>query len=134
MKKSLDLYLVSFDVALLVTAISNFWNPYVKSFQNLWLVLLAFIFSTFWWKSPLFEGFFELTPTQKLILKNRTLGLQSSGYGIWMKIHCSSLPICIGRGPKNSKSRLMWTRLNCLRLILYTGRCRKKSTLLKKLH
>ena len=33
-------------------------------------------------KSPLFEGFFGLTPTQKSILKNRTLWLQSSGYGI----------------------------------------------------
>ena len=37
---------------------------------------------TFSLKSPLFEGYFELNPTQKSILKNRTLGLQSSGYGI----------------------------------------------------
>ena len=29
---------------------------------------------TFWSKSPLFEGFFDLTPTQNPILKNRILG------------------------------------------------------------
>ena len=33
-------------------------------------------------KTPLFEGHFEWNPTQKSILKNRTPGLLSSGYGI----------------------------------------------------
>ena len=49
--------------------------------------------SCFWSKSPLFEGFFELTPTQKPILKNRTLGLQSSGYGKWSYYFVVSLQL-----------------------------------------
>ena len=117
MKKSLDLYLVSLDVALLVTAISmSFLKSLCEELSGSMVGSFGIHFFT------------RLDSGEQCTVSPRTVyRIVIKNLTIWMKIHCSSLPICIGRGPKKFKIQ---TNVNKAKLF-ETGRCRKSLNCLK---